>query len=78
MTGLHRLREPGERGEVKYLFEAFPASLPSRRHPDLVVEVAHPKIIQESGAEILRYANLLVSPASSALTPPHPKVGSVF
>ncbi|XP_061242140.1 aspartate dehydrogenase domain-containing protein isoform X3 [Bos javanicus] len=35
------------------------------RHPDLVVEVAHPKIIQESGAEILRYANLLVGSPSA-------------
>uniref|UniRef100_A0A8C5K970 Aspartate dehydrogenase domain containing n=1 Tax=Jaculus jaculus TaxID=51337 RepID=A0A8C5K970_JACJA len=29
------------------------------RHPDLVVEVAHPKIIHESGAQILRHADLL-------------------
>ncbi|XP_022441887.1 putative L-aspartate dehydrogenase isoform X1 [Delphinapterus leucas] len=35
------------------------------RHPDLVVEVAHPKIIHESGAEILRYANLLVGSPSA-------------
>ncbi|XP_074227145.1 aspartate dehydrogenase domain-containing protein isoform X1 [Camelus bactrianus] len=35
------------------------------RHPDLVVEVAHPKIIQESGAEILRYADLLVGSPSA-------------
>ncbi|KAG5201058.1 hypothetical protein JEQ12_005592 [Ovis aries] len=35
------------------------------RHPDVVVEVAHPKIIQESGAEILRYANLLVGSPSA-------------
>ncbi|XP_006763921.1 PREDICTED: putative L-aspartate dehydrogenase [Myotis davidii] len=35
------------------------------RHPDLVVEVAHPKIIQESGAQILRHANLLVGSPSA-------------
>lgn len=35
---------------------------PSPRHPDLVVEVAHPNIIHESGVQILRHANLLVSP----------------
>uniref|UniRef100_A0A8D2DZ24 Aspartate dehydrogenase domain containing n=1 Tax=Sciurus vulgaris TaxID=55149 RepID=A0A8D2DZ24_SCIVU len=29
------------------------------RHPDLVVEVAHPQIIHEFGAQILRHANLL-------------------
>ncbi|XP_059238439.1 aspartate dehydrogenase domain-containing protein isoform X3 [Mustela nigripes] len=34
-------------------------------HPDLVVEVAHPKIIQESGAQILRCANLLVGSPSA-------------
>nr|KAF6274952.1 hypothetical protein mMyoMyo1_010363 [Myotis myotis] len=34
------------------------------RHPDLVVEVAHPKIIQESGAQILRHANLLLAAPS--------------
>ncbi|XP_065782674.1 aspartate dehydrogenase domain-containing protein isoform X2 [Muntiacus reevesi] len=39
------------------------------RHPDLVVEVAHPKIIQESGAEILRYANLLSLRVSMATHP---------
>lgn len=53
-----------------------PPSLPSPRHPDLVVEVAHPKIIHESGAQILRHANLLVSPAPPALAPTHPRVGS--
>ncbi|KAK1329914.1 hypothetical protein QTO34_010097 [Cnephaeus nilssonii] len=42
-------------------------SLPLGRgqHPDLVVEVAHPKIIQESGAQILRHANLLVGSPSA-------------
>nr|XP_054320895.1 aspartate dehydrogenase domain-containing protein isoform X3 [Pongo pygmaeus]XP_054394911.1 aspartate dehydrogenase domain-containing protein isoform X3 [Pongo abelii] len=35
------------------------------RHPDLVVEVAHPKIIHESGAQILRHANLLVGSPSA-------------
>ncbi|XP_058386715.1 aspartate dehydrogenase domain-containing protein [Diceros bicornis minor] len=39
------------------------------RHPDLVVEVAHPKIIQESGAQILRYANLLVGSPSALADP---------
>ncbi|KAF5917165.1 hypothetical protein HPG69_014098, partial [Diceros bicornis minor] len=38
-------------------------------HPDLVVEVAHPKIIQESGAQILRYANLLVGSPSALADP---------
>lgn len=42
---------------------------PSPRHPDAVVEVAHPKIIiQESGAEIMRHS----TPSEPArLTPPH-------
>ncbi|KAI2592539.1 ASPDH isoform 8, partial [Pan troglodytes] len=35
------------------------------RRPDLVVEVAHPKIIHESGAQILRHANLLVGSPSA-------------
>ncbi|XP_076987127.1 aspartate dehydrogenase domain-containing protein isoform X1 [Tamandua tetradactyla] len=35
------------------------------RHPNLVVEVAHPKIIQDSGAQILRHANLLVGSPSA-------------
>nr|XP_038960695.1 aspartate dehydrogenase domain-containing protein isoform X2 [Rattus norvegicus] len=35
------------------------------RHPDLVVEVAHPKIIHESGVQILRHANLLVGSPSA-------------
>ncbi|ELW69135.1 Leucine-rich repeat-containing protein 4B [Tupaia chinensis] len=35
------------------------------RHPDLVVEVAHPKIIHESGVQILRYASLLVGSPSA-------------
>ncbi|VFV32238.1 aspartate dehydrogenase domain containing [Lynx pardinus] len=35
------------------------------RHPDLVVEVAHPQIIQESGAQILHHANLLVGSPSA-------------
>uniref|UniRef100_A0A8C5KC29 Aspartate dehydrogenase domain containing n=1 Tax=Jaculus jaculus TaxID=51337 RepID=A0A8C5KC29_JACJA len=35
------------------------------RHPDLVVEVAHPKIIHESGAQILRHADLLVGSPSA-------------
>ncbi|KAM5296467.1 LOW QUALITY PROTEIN: aspartate dehydrogenase domain-containing protein [Glossophaga mutica] len=35
------------------------------RHPDLVVEVAHPKIIHESGAQILRHASLLVASPSA-------------
>ncbi|XP_070354998.1 aspartate dehydrogenase domain-containing protein isoform X4 [Equus asinus] len=39
------------------------------RHPDLVVEVAHPKIIHESGAQILRYANLLVGSPSALADP---------
>ncbi|XP_040592029.1 putative L-aspartate dehydrogenase isoform X2 [Mesocricetus auratus] len=34
-------------------------------HPDLVVEVAHPNIIHESGAQILRHANLLVGSPSA-------------
>ncbi|XP_007955812.1 putative L-aspartate dehydrogenase [Orycteropus afer afer] len=35
------------------------------RRPDLVVEVAHPKIIHDSGAHILRHANLLVGSPSA-------------
>ncbi|XP_004447661.1 aspartate dehydrogenase domain-containing protein isoform X4 [Dasypus novemcinctus] len=41
------------------------AGLRPPRHPDLVVEVAHPKIIQDSGAQILRHANLLVGSPSA-------------
>ncbi|XP_023363670.1 putative L-aspartate dehydrogenase isoform X3 [Otolemur garnettii] len=35
------------------------------RHPDLVVEVAHPQIIHECGAQILHHANLLVGSPSA-------------
>ncbi|XP_004619927.2 aspartate dehydrogenase domain-containing protein isoform X2 [Sorex araneus] len=35
------------------------------RHPDLVVEVAHPKIVQEFGPRILEHANLLVGSPSA-------------
>ncbi|XP_071065513.1 aspartate dehydrogenase domain-containing protein isoform X3 [Dasypus novemcinctus] len=60
------------RGEVSDLIESgalwsFPSDftwlLCDLRHPDLVVEVAHPKIIQDSGAQILRHANLLSHPS---------------
>ncbi|KAI4534856.1 hypothetical protein MG293_015716 [Ovis ammon polii] len=44
---------------------AGPCGIHNCKHPDVVVEVAHPKIIQESGAEILRYANLLVGSPSA-------------
>ncbi|XP_048185331.1 putative L-aspartate dehydrogenase isoform X3 [Perognathus longimembris pacificus] len=39
------------------------------RHPDLVVEVAHPQVIHESGAQILHHANLLVGSASALADP---------
>ncbi|XP_055469592.1 aspartate dehydrogenase domain-containing protein isoform X4 [Psammomys obesus] len=35
------------------------------RHPDIVVEVAHPKLIQKYGVQILRHANLLVGSPSA-------------
>ncbi|XP_037676233.1 putative L-aspartate dehydrogenase [Choloepus didactylus] len=59
-------RDPGR------MADTVPPSLQLRsladlreRHPDLVVEVAHPQIIQDSGAQILRHANLLVGSPSA-------------
>lgn len=39
------------------------------RHPDLVVEVAHPKIIHDYGVQILCHANLLVGSPSALADP---------
>ncbi|XP_067575258.1 aspartate dehydrogenase domain-containing protein isoform X2 [Pseudorca crassidens] len=53
-------RDPGRMaGSVPPTLQLQNLAALGERHPDLVVEVAHPKIIHESGAEILRYANLL-------------------
>ncbi|XP_019653717.1 putative L-aspartate dehydrogenase isoform X2 [Ailuropoda melanoleuca] len=53
-------RDPGRMaGSVPSSLQLQNLAALGERHPDLVVEVAHPKIIQESGAQILRYASLL-------------------
>ncbi|XP_074227147.1 aspartate dehydrogenase domain-containing protein isoform X3 [Camelus bactrianus] len=59
-------RDPGRMaGSVPPSLQLQSLAALGERHPDLVVEVAHPKIIQESGAEILRYADLLVGSPSA-------------
>nr|XP_030705734.1 putative L-aspartate dehydrogenase isoform X2 [Globicephala melas] len=59
-------RDPGRMaGSVPPTLQLQNLAALGERHPDLVVEVAHPKIIHESGAEILRYANLLVGSPSA-------------
>ncbi|XP_027370833.1 putative L-aspartate dehydrogenase [Bos indicus x Bos taurus] len=59
-------RDPGRMaGSIPPSLQLQNLAALGERHPDLVVEVAHPKIIQESGAEILRYANLLVGSPSA-------------
>ncbi|XP_045437582.1 putative L-aspartate dehydrogenase isoform X2 [Pipistrellus kuhlii] len=59
-------RDPGRLvGKVPPSLQLQDLSDLGERHPDLVVEVAHPKIIQESGAQILRHANLLVGSPSA-------------
>lgn len=40
-----------------------------KRHPDLVVEVAHPQIIHDFGAQILQQADLLVGSPSALADP---------
>ncbi|KAG3256579.1 aspartate dehydrogenase domain containing, transcript variant X4 [Ictidomys tridecemlineatus] len=61
-------RDPGRMaGSVPSSLQLQDLAALGERHPDLVVEVAHPQIIHESGAQILRHANLLVSPLN-----PHP------
>ncbi|XP_073880487.1 aspartate dehydrogenase domain-containing protein isoform X4 [Macaca fascicularis] len=53
-------RDPGRMaGSVPPSLQLQKLAALGERHPDLVVEVAHPKIIHESGAQILRHANLL-------------------
>ncbi|KAK2498458.1 hypothetical protein MC885_010582 [Smutsia gigantea] len=56
---------PRRVGVLGYGRLGSPTPLSSPRHPDLVVEVAHPKIIHESGAQILRHADLLVGSPSA-------------
>ncbi|KAM7059350.1 aspartate dehydrogenase domain-containing protein isoform 1-T1 [Molossus nigricans] len=59
-------RDPGRMAEkVPHSLQLQNLAALGERHPDLVVEVAHPKIIQESGAQILRHANLLVGSPSA-------------
>ncbi|KAM5235997.1 aspartate dehydrogenase domain-containing protein [Ctenodactylus gundi] len=59
-------RNPGRMaGSVPTSLQLHNLAALGDRHPDLVVEVAHPKIIQESGAQILRHANLLVGSPSA-------------
>ncbi|KAM5209526.1 aspartate dehydrogenase domain-containing protein isoform 2-T2 [Hipposideros larvatus] len=59
-------RDPGRMaGSVPPSLQLQNLTALGERHPDLVVEVAHPKIIHESGAQILRHANLLVGSPSA-------------
>ncbi|XP_005590073.1 aspartate dehydrogenase domain-containing protein isoform X1 [Macaca fascicularis] len=59
-------RDPGRMaGSVPPSLQLQKLAALGERHPDLVVEVAHPKIIHESGAQILRHANLLVGSPSA-------------
>ncbi|XP_029781651.1 putative L-aspartate dehydrogenase isoform X2 [Suricata suricatta] len=59
-------RDPGRMaGSVPPSLQLQNLAALRERHPDLVVEVAHPQIIQKSGAQILRYANLLVGSPSA-------------
>lgn len=59
-------RDPGRMaGSVPPALQLQDLTALEERHPDLVVEVAHPKIIHESGAQILRHANLLVGSPSA-------------
>ncbi|XP_045056173.1 aspartate dehydrogenase domain-containing protein isoform X1 [Desmodus rotundus] len=59
-------RDPGRMaGTVPQSLQLQNLNALGERHPDLVVEVAHPKVIHESGAQILRHANLLVGSPSA-------------
>ncbi|XP_076789331.1 aspartate dehydrogenase domain-containing protein isoform X3 [Arvicanthis niloticus] len=59
-------RDPGRMaGSVPPALQLRDLTALEERHPDLVVEVAHPKIIHESGAQILCHANLLVGSPSA-------------
>ncbi|XP_050627514.1 aspartate dehydrogenase domain-containing protein isoform X2 [Macaca thibetana thibetana] len=59
-------RDPGRMaGSVPPSLQLQKLAALGERHPDLVVEVAHPKIIHDSGAQILRHANLLVGSPSA-------------
>ncbi|XP_027776232.1 aspartate dehydrogenase domain-containing protein [Marmota flaviventris] len=59
-------RDPGRMaGSVPSSLQLHDLAALGERHPDLVVEVAHPQIIHESGAQILRHANLLVGSPSA-------------
>ncbi|XP_069856982.1 aspartate dehydrogenase domain-containing protein [Dipodomys merriami] len=63
-------RDPGRMaGSVPASLQLPSLAALGERHPDLVVEVAHPQIIHESGAQILRHANLLVGSASALADP---------
>ncbi|XP_075849364.1 aspartate dehydrogenase domain-containing protein isoform X3 [Microcebus murinus] len=59
-------RDPGRMaGSVPPSLQLHNLAALGERHPDLVVEVAHPKIIHEFGAQILHHANLLVGSPSA-------------
>nr|XP_042130118.1 putative L-aspartate dehydrogenase isoform X5 [Peromyscus maniculatus bairdii] len=59
-------RDPGRMaGSVPPALQLRDLTALGERHPDLVVEVAHPNIIHESGVQILRHANLLVGSPSA-------------
>ncbi|XP_047385212.1 aspartate dehydrogenase domain-containing protein isoform X1 [Sciurus carolinensis] len=59
-------RDPGRMaGSVPSSLQLRNLAALGERHPDLVIEVAHPQIIHEFGAQILRHANLLVGSPSA-------------
>ncbi|XP_054553336.1 aspartate dehydrogenase domain-containing protein isoform X1 [Talpa occidentalis] len=59
-------RDPGRMaGSVPPSLQLQNLAALGERNPDLVVEVAHPKIIHEFGSQILRHANLLVGSPSA-------------
>ncbi|KAM6224739.1 aspartate dehydrogenase domain-containing protein [Rhynchocyon petersi] len=63
-------RNPGRMaGTVSPSLQLLDLADLGERHPDLVVEVAHPQIIHDSGAHILRHASLLVGSPSALADP---------
>ncbi|XP_055469590.1 aspartate dehydrogenase domain-containing protein isoform X2 [Psammomys obesus] len=59
-------RDPGRMaGSVPPALQLQDLIALEERHPDIVVEVAHPKLIQKYGVQILRHANLLVGSPSA-------------
>ncbi|XP_006897340.1 PREDICTED: putative L-aspartate dehydrogenase [Elephantulus edwardii] len=63
-------RDPGRMaGNVPLPLQLQDLNALGERRPDLVVEVAHPQIIHDSGAHILRHASLLVGSPSALADP---------